>query len=391
MRDSNIVFSVTDLFFRNLNSKKKYVLNIGGARSGKSYAIMEVLFYFFLSQKNKKILITRKTRPALKISNWEVFLSFLKRSGYINYFEINKSDLTISYPAFENTIYFRSIDDPEKIKSTEFNYIFLEEANEFDYDDWIILKTRISATTREGEQNKIFLAMNPVECWVVEHLLSDPDVEIIRSNYKNNPFLSEDYIRSLEALKNEDERFYKIFALGEFAKLPNLVFENWEVIHEWPENEESIYGIDFGYVNPTVIIEVVIRDNVLFVRELLYKSYLTNSELIEEMKKVVRNTNSFIFADASEPARIYEIKRAGFNIHPANKDVKAGIDLLKRFRIKIFNSPNLVKEIKTYSYKVKDEKIIEEPIKFNDHAIDAMRYAVYTYFSLSEKKFFWYF
>ncbi|HEY8541382.1 MAG TPA: terminase large subunit, partial [Pseudothermotoga sp.] len=88
-----------------------------------------------------------------------------------------------------------------------------------------------------------------------------------------------------------------------------------------------------------------------------------------------------IYADSAEPARIEEIARAGFNIYPAKKDVKDGIDFLKRKMIYLYKDcTNTIKEIQMYKWKEnKNGEILDEPVKFNDHAMDAMRYAVYTY------------
>ena len=86
-----------------------------------------------------------------------------------------------------------------------------------------------------------------------------------------------------------------------------------------------------------------------------------------------------IFADSAEPQRIEEIYRAGFDIHPARKiSVRDGIDFVKRFKLYIDKeSTNIIKEIKFYSYKVdKNGKVLDEPVKLNDHAMDAIRYAI---------------
>ncbi len=120
----------------------------------------------------------------------------------------------------------------------------------------------------------------------------------------------------------------------------------------------------------------------LYVRELLYKTRLTNNDLIDELKKMNLRKNAYIFCDAEDPPRIEEIYRAGFNAVKSMKEVKQGIDFVKRFKLKITKSSiNLIKEIKSYSWKVdKNGKILDEPVKFNDHLMDAMRYAVYSYF-----------
>jgi len=386
MRPKTVKIKATRIFYANLQATKPVVLNIGGARSGKSFAILQLLLVYFVNQNNKKILITRKTRPALKISCWEMFLDLLERTDFRRFCKFNRSELDIRFK--NNVVYFRAIDNPEKIKSTEFNYIFMEEANEFSYEDYVILKTRLSAPTKPDEPNRMFLAMNPVECWITENLVEidgqgnikgKGDVEVIRSSYKDNPFLSAEYKRHLESLKYENERLYRILALGEFVKLQNIIYDNWTVIDNYDDipADEYIYGLDFGYNNPTALVEIKVRDQKFYIKELIYQTNLTNADLIELMK--TKNIKGTIFADSAEPQRIEEIYRAGFDIHPARKiSVRDGIDFVKRFKLYIDKeSTNIIKEIKFYSYKVdKNGKVLDEPVKLNDHAMDAIRYAI---------------
>jgi phage terminase large subunit len=118
------------------------------------------------------------------------------------------------------------------------------------------------------------------------------------------------------------------------------------------------------------------------VKELLYENNLTNEELINRLKELIIDKNMPIYADSEEPARIEEIYKCGFNIYPAEKSVKDGIEFLKRFKIYCQkNDVNFLKEIKNYKWQVdKNGNIIEgKPVKFNDHLIDALRYAVYTH------------
>ena len=147
------------------------------------------------------------------------------------------------------------------------------------------------------------------------------------------------------------------------------------------EVDDIFYGLDFGYNNPTALIEIRMKDGVLYERELLYQTNLTNSELIDLLKQLIVKKTSPIYADPSEPARIEEIYKAGYNIIGAEKSVKDGIDFVKRQKIKIANtSSNLIKEKKNYKWKVdKNNNVLDEPVKFNDHLMDAERYAIYTH------------
>jgi phage terminase large subunit len=87
-----------------------------------------------------------------------------------------------------------------------------------------------------------------------------------------------------------------------------------------------------------------------------------------------------LFCDNAEPKTIEELIRAGYNAKPADKDVTEGIRKVKSLPLYVTRrSVNLIKELKSYKWKVtKDGKVLDEPVKFNDHACDALRYGVFT-------------
>jgi len=336
MSDDNNVF-FTSVFKRNYESIKKVLCNVGGARSSKSYSIAQLLAYKMRKERNKNIGICRKTMPALKMTAYKVFIDLLKEWGL---YDINCHNRTEHFYQFEHTnsrIQFFSLDDPEKIKSTEFNYLWLEEANEFTYPDYITLLTRLSGKINAGEINQIFLSYNPNETnWISEKLTPQENCQLIKSTYLDNPFLDEEYIQTLKDLKKQDLNFYKIYALGEYGNNEGLIYTNYELIDTAPEQyTERVYGLDFGYNAQTALVEILINDGEVFLNEVLFETHLTNNDLIERLKDLIPNKHNEIFADSAEPARIQEIAGHGFNIHPADKNIKSGIDFVKKFNLRI--------------------------------------------------------
>lgn len=366
--------------FLKSTNYKIYVI-YGGAGSGKSYTVTQFLIARrLLRYKNKRLLVTRKYNPSLKQTAYSLMLEWLQK--FKVKYEEKKSEQLINLPN-GSEILFRGMDDAEKIKSSEFNYIWMEEATEFTMQDFLQLRLRLRRANA-GQRNQMFLTFNPVSSWVTDYFLKQEqeDVGILQTTYKDNiRFLDDDYVKALEDLANQDLSFYQIYALGQVAELKNKVYNNYVVVKDLPSSyDEIIYGVDFGYNNPSVILEIGIKDDDVYIIKELYKTHLTNSELIEEMKTFV-HANSDVYADAAEPDRIKEIEQAGFNIYPAKKEVKNGIDFLKRKKIYIHeNCTNTIEEIKNYKYKEdRQGNVLEEPVKFNDHAMDAMRYAVYTH------------
>ena len=382
---------VGKVFKETLKAQSKIILNIGGARSGKSYALAQLLIMKALNYPGLNIGITRKTMPALKMTARRLILDLLSQYGLYQSANFNKTENY--YQLNKSRLQFFSLDDPEKIKSSEFNYLWLEEATEFTYQDYLVLLTRLSAPTQEPLKNQIFLTLNPtdINCWIAKYLLNQKEVCVIKSTYRDNKFLSKDYIQTLLSLKTYNKQAYKIFALGEWGASDSLIYTNWQPVQKEPLSYDEIFwGLDFGFNNPTALVKIFLKDKIYFVEEKLYKTHLTNTLLIEELKKLIslKERSQIIYADSAEPDRIAEISSAGFNIKPALKNVLDGIMFIKSCALNIIKeSPALIKELQSYSWKTTlNGQITEEPVKFNDHALDALRYAIYTHKTEQEKE-----
>jgi phage terminase large subunit len=347
----------------------------GGAGAGKSYTVAQHLAQKFVFEKNKHFLVSRKTNPALRISAYQLMLHILDEFG-IKY-EHNKSEQVVSYG--KNKIFFKSLDDSEKIKSSEFNYAWLEETTEFSFEDYLQVKLRLRRRT--NSTNQLFLTFNPVDIPWLREEMKNSNVAVMKVTYKDNPALNKEYIETIERLKEEDETYYKIYALGEFAAVKGLIYTNWQITDNIPEGD-TFFGLDFGFNHPTALVKVIARDDEFYVQETIYQSGLTNSDLINKMKELSDIKDYPIYCDAAEPNRIEELARAGFNVWKADKkSVRDGIDFIKAHKLWVEkNSVNVINEIRTYKWQEKKNGIIiDEPVKFNDDAMDAMRYAIYTH------------
>ncbi len=376
----NKKIGVTPIFAQNREAKEKTIVNVGGSGSSKSFSIAQLLVEKLVSEENKRFVIARKTMPACKRSSYDLIISFLKDYGIYKESRHNKTDHV--YRHKNNEMLFMGLDEPTKIKSvsTGVNYVWLEEANEFTHEDHRMFALQLRRSTPPTEKNHIYLSLNPIDesNWIAKDLIKENDVKVIHSTYLDNPFLDADYIRMLKNSINEDANFYRVYVLGEWGRLENLIYRNYKIIPELPEMDGAkwCYGLDFGLVNPSVIVKVYRYDDRFYLEERLYKTGLTNADIIEYFTHEDRGD---IYADPSAKQMIEEIYRANLNCYPAHKDVKAGIDLCQRQSLTVpESSDNLIKEFRSYRWKKdKDGNILSEPVKFNDHLMDAMRYAVF--------------
>lgn len=379
---------MTTVYERTLAAQEKTVVNRGGARSSKSYSIAQLLIEK-ATNTPRAILVTRKTMPSLKMTAYKLIIDLLKDYGYYKE-ERDWQTAPLHYCLGPSTFWFCSLDELTKIKSTEFTDIWMEEANEFTWQDYLTLKLRLSGKVPEGDRARIYLSFNPMDAahWIPTKLCRQPDVLEIVSTYLDNPFLTQDYIDTLLALKEEDPNYYKIYALGEYGSVEGLIYQNFN-FQELPGDPDYVcYGLDFGWNNPTVLIEIAIRDQELYLRELIYQSHLLTSSpdpeqetLLTKMADLEIDSNAVITADSEDPKTIEEIYTAGYNIQPVSKErgsVRRGIDLVKRRKKHIHPaSVNLAKEFQAYRWKVdKNGNVLDEPVKFLDHGMDAVRYGV---------------
>lgn len=355
---------VTGVYDALSQAVKPIVVCYGGSGSSKSHSMAQWMIWKKINEHNKVIGIGRKTFPALRMTSYLLMVNLLKAYGIYPHVEHNKTENIITYGS--NRVQFFSLDDPEKIKSAIFNYLWLEETNEFTWEDFTILKLRLSRDP-QGGINQMYLTFNPVDSWIFDKLEHDPDAQWIHSTYRDNPFVSEAYAALLEGLKEQDQNYYNIYALGKRGRLENIIYPAFTLIDEMPtEFEWERYGLDFGFENPTACVHIGVMGNRLYLDEMLYQTHMTNSELIDLLKNLPRRD---IYADSAEPQRIEEICRAGLRCYPATKDIQFGIDTVKRYVIMITKrSVNGIKEIRSYQRKKdKDGKVLEEPVKFNDH------------------------
>lgn len=381
-------------FYNFLNTTQARINFIyGGASSGKSHSVAQFfLKKFYEDEKDKEFLIIRKTLPALRITAYKVILDLIYQYKLPR--NLNKSEMLLTYNG--NEMRFKSLDDPEKIKSFNVNYIWAEELTEFTLEDFRRLLLILRAPN--DKPNQIFGTFNPIDAyhWINTKFLSrgtKKNMLSLHSTYKDNPFNTEEYINELLDLKGEDDYSYSVYAEGKWGVRKNIIYTDWETIgfEKFPSIESCdfvIYGIDFGFNNPSAITEIRSKDRVLWERELLYETHLTNPMLIEKAKELIPNRLFDIYADSAEPDRIKEFKGAGFkNIRGAKKGEKSvitGIDFVKRHKTYIStDSVNLINEKRAYKYKEDtiSGKVLEEPVKWMDHLMDAERMAIYSHLS----------
>lgn len=356
----------------NIRAKRIIALQ-GGTRSGKTYSALQWIIRNCIAYKGLTYSIVRQTLPALKASAYRDFIEILNTSGL--YREANHNMSEYTYSLNGNLIEFFSIDNEQKLRGRKRDVLFVNEANEIDLEKWRQLLFRTTG--------KVIIDYNPsmFESWIYDHVLTRDDCALLITTYKDNPHLSPDIIREIEALASVDPEYWKIFGLGERGQLKDIVFSEWQQVPQIPTDAKLIgHGLDFGFTNdPTTLVSVYQQDGELWVDERLYRTNMTNNDIGNYLKSINFNRNDAIVADSAEPKSIRELQLQGFNVQPASKgpdSIVASIDILKRYKINIMQgSVNLIKELRSYKWETdRDGKHTGKPVDYLNHAIDALRY-----------------
>ncbi len=380
LSNSLSTLNVSPVFLKNYeafnNPAYRIIANQGGTRSGKTYSITQLLIFLAIKEYYE-ISIVSKTLPHVKRGVLRDFKKEMQLQKIYNDNSFNKSDYIYNFKNNSSYIEFFSADSADKLAGPGRDILFINEINMLNYEEWIALALR----TRK----KIIIDYNPIDefSFIYDKILTRDDCIFIQSNYLDNyDFLPEEQINEIERLKNEDPYLWEIYGLGNVAKTPDLIFNNWNECSQFPNSfDDVIYALDFGFTNPTALLKIGKLNNELYIEELIYQSALNNSELIKIMKSL-NIGNAPIYPDNEDANRISELKLAHFNIKKVDKAIPPGLEYCRRWKYNVHKySVNTIKEFKTYKYKIEKStgRPSEEPVKFNDHAMTALRYGVFSH------------
>jgi len=365
----NLEINTTVTYTNQDNSPTRVTHHIGGTRSGKTYALLQWCIVKAL-EKKEIITIVRKTIPSLKRTVMKDFKDVMQLLDIWNENDFNISDRIYTFYN-DSIIQFISTDDAEKLRGLKSTILWLEEANEIDEESYFQLQIRTTGP--------IVLSYNPTVSpyhWI--RVMADCSRYF--TTYKNNPYLDTTVKKAIEELKYTNQKAWKVYGLGEWVGNEKAIFEFTQC--EWlPDDAEFIaFGLDFGYSSdPTALASIWKYNNELYIIEHCYERGMVTNDIVTMLKGVVKGREE-IWADSAEPRLIEELYREGFNIKPVIKgkdSINFGIQVMQNYKINIPKTcQNLINEF--YSYEWSSDRFgkqLDRPIDFNNHLIDAARYA----------------
>lgn len=398
-----------EVFLPLLYTDKRRRVVYGSRDSGKSDFVAQWFIIKALQPEFFRGLLVRKYYASIKNSQWQTILDYIDYWDLKPYFKVTENPLKITSKLSNNTISAVGLDKPDKsIGMKDPTCAWYEEADQISLDAYLYT----SRSLRSSFTNNIveWFTFNPrnENCWLNSYFFPPKqtyerddgnftfvdsirdDTIILHTFYKFNRFCP--YIRraDLEDLKNIDLNYYRVHALGLWGgTMKGLIYPEFTIVDEFPDDIDYAYGLDYGFNNPSALIKVGYSNNEIYLQEKLYSPSYTHTTLTQHIVKYYSDelSKNIIVVDSAEPALIKHLRNNQINAIPALKNSQAiksvydGIMFCKQFKINIVKgSDNLIKEMTSYSWKTdKDGIIYDEPVKIDDHAMDAWRYVVQTY------------
>ena len=338
----------------------------GSSRSGKTYAIVQLLCVWCNEIAKTTVSIIRAGMPSIKRTVYRDFRDVMIAFGWWDDKCMNKSEFVYTFPN-GSWIEFFSTDNEQKVRGSKRKILFVNEANELSFIEWQQLQMRTTEFS--------ILDYNPSfseDHWI-NQVNEEKSTYWFISTYKDNPFLEPKVIAEIESLKWKNPSLWRIYGLGLRSMVEGLVFENVIIDDYVPiqAKRHRYIGMDFGYANDsTAIVEVMLYGNNIYLNEICYKTQMLTDEIIATLKDIEGRPE--IISESADPRLVDEIYNAGLDIKPVKKfggSIAAGIMKMQQYKIHVTSkSINLRKEFNNYTWRQdKEGKWLNEPIDMWNH------------------------
>ena len=376
-------------------------LIMGGGGSGKSvFAAQRRALDMVRGDRN--FLCLRQVANTLRSSIYEETKKAIISFGddFASLFHFSLEPLRIICKPTLKIAAFAGLDDVEKVKSITppdgvFTDIEVEEATETASHsiDQLMLRMR----GRAEVVKRLTLLFNPTDRnhWIAKkHFVGVPDGRgifrptggsvVIRTTYLDNNFLEADDIARIEGFRISNPDFFKVYGRGEWGTLGKVIFKKWQVADLSkirPAFEGKLHhGIDFGFAeDPFAFVSVGVRSDNIYIFSELVSTGLSNADIAREIKN--RVGRDVVECDSAEPKSISELREYGINAVAAMKgadSVLFGIQWLQGKTIFVdISCKTCANELALYQWMQDNAgNAISKPVDKNNHAIDALRYAL---------------
>lgn len=364
--------SRTPYYFQLRNSTAKIVIEQGGTSSGKTYTTLQVLFDIAISERDKVITIVGQDIPNLKKGAYRDAKKIWASEPHIQkcFDKPNETDRIFRCKRTGSILEFNSYQDEQDAKSGKRDYLFVNEANGIPYNIFWQLYIR----TKE----RCWIDYNPTSRFWAHDLMGTPEAETYYTDHRNNEYLTDEQHQRIENIK--DPELFRVYARGMTGCITGLIYRNWDLVDAMPDTYKwRVIGLDFGYNDPTAIVDIRFADGDLWIDEICYRSGMLTREIAEAVREADAESETIV-ADCAAPTAIAELKRDHrLRVVPSQKGADSivhGIRTLQGYKIHLTRrSVNGKRELESYKWQVdRDGNTTNRPIDEYNHFLDALRY-----------------
>jgi phage terminase large subunit len=368
---------VTTNYEKHQSVNTFFTISQGGARSGKTYSILQLIIMLCWYNKgaNWVITVVRATYGGAKAGPVLDFQKIMRELDWWNWKDWNETNM--KYKLFGNTIEFIGADKPDKWRGPQRDWLFINECNHLSWATaWeLIVRTNFG----------VWLDFNPTEeFWVHTEIMQNPEQEgkwtFVHSTVHDNELCPPQIKLNILARAKRDPMYKRIFLDGEIGIPEGLILQNWKIIPNLDDIKGvELIGLDFGYSNdPAAAVRVILNGDDMYVDEMFYKKAMLNEHIAKQLWDWKHLP---VIADSSEPKSIAEIQMLGVPMLGVKKgpdSVLWGTGLLQSKNIHITErSMNIQKELRSWKWATDSQgRTINVPLDKMNHSIDAMRYAL---------------
>ena len=232
--------------------ESRYLVLYGGAGSGKSVFAAQRLLIRLMERPGRNLLAARAVAATHRDSTYALFKRVIGMWGLGEVFRCLDSEPRICC-VNGNEIIFKGLGDPEKLKSVTFSGgeltdVWIEEASELSEGQFNQLDLRLRG---RGIRKQMTLTFNPVsgQHWLKRRFFDSEDqrARVLKTTYRDNLFLDDEYRRTLEGYRESDPYYYQVYCLGEWGVLGRSVFHPGKVAGRLKEAPEPVCRGEFAF------------------------------------------------------------------------------------------------------------------------------------------------
>ena len=368
-----------------VNSTARYVLNSGGVGSGKTYSLVLRTLKLCLENAGIFILVGAQTFPLLRdttLREWEAIIPkelITVHNKTRSYFQL----------ANGSEVIFRPLDEASKIKSYNLGAVAVEELTDVTEEMFKMLRTRLR---QPGMPGSFYGATNPgsFNSWVYKAFIENPieGSQVVYSQSVDNDYLPAEYLTDLSTLEKSNPEYYSRMVLGQWGNLEGVIYllpytqrvERQDLPKQY---KKIIAGLDFGFSHPSALVVLGELDGKFYVLDEFYEYKLTAADIIDRVQDKVKQWDiDEVFCDGARPEIIFDMQKAGLPARAAKKGAGSVFDGIMYVKGLIGSERLSVCKDCTFTLREFDSYIwdqgasVEKPIDQNNHAMDAVRYAL---------------